>query len=426
MWAVLGASLGMLTWARLPTMAQQTVWAEDGGIFLRDVLRHGHLQSIFLPYDGYLHIIPRTLVSLAHAVVPVQGYAVAISFLSCLAVAVIGLASFHLSRSVVEPLPARLMIAAIPVLLPVGPKEVLGNAANLHWYLLWLMPWLLLHRPKSRAAGTVQFLAVLAVAASEIITGMFLPLALWAVVRRRNFSAPAGLVLGLGLQIVTTLVSPRISDDVNYHPVDAMSVLLGFGLLPIGSTWQADSRVLASTIIAHGAWALFIPCLLVLVLLVYTLIVGSRWLQVAAVGAVGASIVCWATSVLVSSRIMFSYSQYTEADWANGFGYMRYAAAPAMFLLLLLPLAVGAALEKNHLNRRASFAVAGMFVAFLLVSFFPASTARQAGPSWAAGVADARAACEADAPSASASVPVAPAGWKFAQVEIACRELTSP
>jgi hypothetical protein len=425
-WAAAATSLGLLTWMRLPPVAQQTVWAEDGGIFLRDVLGYGHVQSIFLPYDGYLHVIPRTVVSIAHAFAPIQDYALAVSFLTCLAVAIIGMAAFHLSRSIVESIPVRLMIAGIPVLLPVGPQEVLGNAANLHWYLLWLLPWLLLYQPKSRTAATVSFMAILTVATSEMISVIFLPLALWAALRRRTFAGPAGLVLGLSLQFAATLASPRIGDDVNHHPVDAMSVLLGFGLLPIGSSWQADSKVLATHIIAHGAWALFVPCFLVLLLLVYTLAVGTSPLKAAALGAVGAASACWVASVVVSSKIMFNYANYSEADWATGFGYMRYAAAPAMFLLLLLPLAVAAAQANNQLNRQAPFAVAGMFFAFLLVSFFPTFTARHSGPAWAAGVADARADCEADATVTAAIVPIAPAGWKFSQVEFSCQDLKVP
>ncbi|MEJ1181494.1 MULTISPECIES: hypothetical protein [unclassified Pseudarthrobacter] len=424
--AVAVAVLGLLTWGRLPPLARQTVWAEDGGVFLRDVLSNGHLRSIPLPYDGYLHVIPRTLASLAHAVVPLQGYALAMSLLSCLAVAAISVAVFHLSRSVAESVPVRVMIAAIPVLLPIGPQEVLGNAANLHWYLLWLMPWLLLYRPKSRPAGVVMFVGAFLTAASEIITGMFLPLAVWAAFRRRNFAASAGLVLGVGLQVLATLTKPRFSGAAPSDAVDVISVFLGFGLLPIGSIWHADSRTLASNIVSYGGWALFIPCLLVVALLTYTLFAGGRGLKLTALGALGASVLCWVASVVLSGNTMFNYATYTEADWATGFGYIRYAAAPAMFLLLLVPLAVAAALAKGHVNRRAAFAVTGMFLAFLLVSYLPASTVRQAGPSWSAGVSDARVACEADPSLATGTVLIAPVTWKFAQVQIPCSELRSP
>lgn len=421
-WAGAVVVLTLLTWARLPAMTRRTVWAEDGGVFLRDVLSNGHLRSIALPYDGYLHVLPRVLASAAHAVVPLQGYAVAMSLMSCLVVALISVGVFHLSRCVSESVSVRLMIAAIPVLLPIGPEEVLGNAANLHWYLLWLAPWLLLHKPKSRLVGGTMFVVAFVTAASEIITGMFLPLAIWTAIRRRNFAAPAGLLLGIILQVLTTLSKPRFTGPAPSDVADGWSVFLGFGLLPIGSIWYPDSRTLASNIVTFGAWSLLVPALLVLGLLAYTVVAGRRDLKIAAAGAFVASWICWIASVVLSGNIMFTYARFAQADWA-GFGYMRYAAAPAMFLLLLLPLAAAAALERRRISRSASALVAGFFLAFLMASYFPATTFRQEGPVWAPGVDSARLACQSDPALPSAAAVAAPAIWKFAQVHIPCQDL---
>ncbi|HYH77611.1 MAG TPA: hypothetical protein VD841_08955 [Arthrobacter sp.] len=411
-------------------MAQTTVWAEDGGVFLRDVLSSGHLGSILLPYDGYLHILPRAVAAVAHALVPLQDYAVAMSMLSCLVIALIAVGVFSLSRSVTESVPLRLMIAAIPILLPIGPKEVLGNAANLHWYLLWLVPWLLLFKPKSVQGGIGMFAVAAVSAASEIISGMFLPLAVWAAVKRRNFAAPAGLLLGITAQVLTTLTKPRGNDELPtdtvgplWVPVDPLSVLWGFGLLPVGSIWHADSRTLASNIIAFGGWALVIPCLLLLALLAYTLLAGRMEFKLFALGALTASALCWTAAVVVSGKPMFNYANYTEADWATGFGYMRYAATPAMFLLLLVPIAAAAANERRQLSRRLSALIVSAFIGFLAISYFPASTARDDGPAWSTGVEAARAACVADPALTSAVAVVAPVTWKFADVRIPCESL---
>lgn len=424
-WAGVVVVLALLTWARLPAMARKTVWAEDGGVFLKDVLSHGQLRSIALPYDGYLHVLPRTLASVAHALAPLQGYALAMSLMSCFVVALVSVAVFHLSRSVSASVPVRCMIAVIPVLLPIGPEEVLGNAANLHWFLLWLMPWLLLYKPKSPVARGTMFVVAFVSAASEIITGMFLPLALWTMFRRRSFAAPAGLLLGIGVQLLTTFNNPRFAGaPLKYFP-DGWSVFMGFGLLPIGSIWHPDSRTLGSNIVSFGAWSLLVPALLVLGLLVYTVVTGRPELKIAAIGTFIAAWICWIASVMQSGNIMFNYANFTEADWTGAgiFGYMRYAAAPAMFLLLLLPLAVAAALERRRLSRPSSALVAWFFLAFLMVSYFPATTFRQDGPDWSAGVNSARAACQSDQALSSSPVLVAPAGWKFAQVQIPCQEL---
>ena len=69
----------------------------------------------------------------------------------------------------------RATLASAVVLVPAAPIEVLGNAANLHSYCLWLVPWLLLARPASRR-GSVGLGAVgLAIALSEIQTALFAP-----------------------------------------------------------------------------------------------------------------------------------------------------------------------------------------------------------------------------------------------------------
>ena len=420
---VLVVAAGLLAWVRLPPIAQQTVWAEDGGIFLRDVLAHGSLQSIPLAYDGYLHVVPRMLVSTAYLIVPLDKFGLAVSLMACLAVAAISAAVFHLSRPVVAAAPVRFMIAVIPILLPVGPKEVLGNAANLHWYLLWLIPWLLIHIPKSRITAILLFVITFASASSEIIAAIFLPLAIWTVVKRRCLAAPLGWVAGVGWQLLTTAAAVRVNDGVDSRAMDLTSVLMGYVLLPVASNWYADSRTLGSQVIEYGGWALFFPCLIFCSLLAYVLIAGNRRLRFAALTACGASIICWVASVLVSSKAMFTYAQYSDADWENGFGYMRYAASPAMFLLLLIPLATAVALEKGLFNAKASLSVTGMFLAFLLVAFFPVTTARHTGPEWEEGVEKARAACHGDPALPAISVAVAPAGWKHAEVHISCTDV---
>lgn len=418
--------LTFVLWYRLPATTRGTVWAEDGGVFLRDVLAHGALQSIPLPYDGYLHIVPRTLASIAYMVVPLEGFALGMSLLSCCVVAGTAIAVFHLSQSLIQPVALRLMLAAIPVLLPVGPQEVLGNAANLHWYLLWLAPWLVLHKPQTGLGKGMIFVAALATAASEIVTGLFVPLAIWSLVRRRNIWGPLGLLLGVGLQVLATLSKPRFESMPTGAGVDLLSVFYGFFLLPIGSLWHADGRTLASNVVNFGPGALFLPTALVLGLLIYTLVTGRMALKVAAVAAFAAAVAAWSASVIVSGNPIFNYANFSKADWQTGFGYLRYAAAPAMFLLALVPLAAAAAAERFKIRAKLPLlGVAVAFIVFLLPAYLPADTTRETGPLWSPGISAAREACNADAQLQSAAAIVAPAAWKFAQVQISCDVLRS-
>lgn len=425
--AVAVTFLTLIAWVRLPSLTRRTVWAEDGGVFLRDVLSLGGLRSIPVPYDGYLHVVPRTMASLASTLAPVDAYAGVMSLLSCFVVAVVAVAVYFLSRTVFESRALRAMLAVIPILLPVAPQEVLGNAANLHWYLLWLAPWLLLYKPISSPGRVLLFAAALLTATSEIITGMFLPLAIWAIVARKNLWGPVGLILGVALQLLTTLMKPRFATMPIETALDPLSVIYGFFLLPLGSIWNADSRSLGSAIGSVGWRALVVPGLLLLAIVAYTVAVGRPLLKFVSLGLLGSSIVCWTASVVLSGNRMFGYSSYVEADWTSGFGYVRYAAAPAMFLLALVPVFVAAVAERDNARSGTSHAfIAAAFVVVLLGSYFPAATARQGGPDWAAGVADARAICTSNPTLEAAGVFVAPTVWKFAEVQVPCARLRGP
>src|SRR4029453_3203518 len=52
-------ALTLLGMVRLPRGTVGTVWAEDGGTFLRDNLQEHNLLDIFAPYGGYVHVLPR-------------------------------------------------------------------------------------------------------------------------------------------------------------------------------------------------------------------------------------------------------------------------------------------------------------------------------------------------------------------------------
>ena len=202
------ALLTVLSWLRLPEASRGTAWAEDAAVFLREAILLGAVPSITEPYSGYLHVIPRVLAGLAFQLAPIDSYAYMMALLSCAVVSAIAVSVFFLSRSTISQRPLRLMLAMIPVFLPVGPLEVLGNAANLHWYLLWLAPWLLLPKPAHWYSGALLFVAALATATSEIITVVFVPLAIWTIIWRRNYWAASGLILGVGLQALATFSRP--------------------------------------------------------------------------------------------------------------------------------------------------------------------------------------------------------------------------
>src|SRR5665647_648206 len=56
---VLAATL--IAWLRLDPVTHQTMWAEDGSVFLTQASHAGRFETVLLPYAGYLHVVPRLI-----------------------------------------------------------------------------------------------------------------------------------------------------------------------------------------------------------------------------------------------------------------------------------------------------------------------------------------------------------------------------
>lgn len=426
------ALLTVLAWGRLPASTAQTLWAEDGGIFLRQAFNSNFFVGIFDPYEGYLHVVPRMLAHIALRLGPIEHYAVVISLLSCLVAALVGVAVFHLSRQLVGSVVTRVVLAVIPVLLPVVPFEVLGNTANLHWYMLWLVIWVVLYRPKrwvtSCGLAVIAFLA----AATEIQTIVFLPVGIVAALRdRKRIPATIALAIGLAMQVSTALRFPRsVSPDV--VPWDVPSVIIGWLLQGVYSTVQPSASSVGAAWTAVGGWVLVFPALFAVV----TAIVGWRaggLVRVTSLGLLAASGVFWAGAQILNNREFMNYAHMTSAEWAN-FGYLRYAVAPGMFFLGAVAISASSTSSRtdDRLDpRRSRFgrqawwrpAALGAVALILSVNYFPSFTGRWNGPVWSSQVVAARVSCTSNPSEQSAVAVVAPAGWEYGRVLLPCTRL---
>ncbi|WP_157769017.1 hypothetical protein [Pseudarthrobacter sulfonivorans] len=408
-------ALSYVAWLRLPEVTRGTIWAEDGTVFLRETVVIGPLASIGEPYAGYLHTIPRLISAISYLAGPLESCAVLMSFFSCAVVASISVAVFHLSAALVDSREIRLMLALIPVFVPVGPLEVLGNAANLHWYMLWLVPWLLIYEPSRWKGKAVLLIVTFAAATTEIISGIFLPLALWQCFRRRQYAAPIGLVAGLVCQLMATASKPRYASLPQVDALEPLSVFYGFGLQAMTSLWETDERSVASSIVNFGAYAALIPVAVISCLLIYVLVFGSLKWKFVGVYSFGAAAVCWTAAVVLNVSPEFDFANFTEEDWLSKFKFFRYAAAPSMFLLIMVPASWAVAKERAGAMRNKeslrSLRAPALMLIFLSVNYFPALPARATGPEWAEGLTLARDQCAANPGLHEAAIPLAPALW---------------
>ena len=143
----------VLAWLRLPPIARDTLWAEDGRTFLGGAVGPSPWSTIFEPYAGYLHVVPRLLALFTVNAVPVAGWALSMTFLSCFVAGIVAGVVLVVSRPYVTWLPARLLLVGLTVLTPLVNREVLGNAANLHSLLFWGAFWMVLSRPSTRRSA---------------------------------------------------------------------------------------------------------------------------------------------------------------------------------------------------------------------------------------------------------------------------------
>lgn len=413
-----------LAWYRLGPVTRATVWAEDGGVFFRDHLAAGSVGSLVRPYAGYLHLLPRLVVDLGFAR-PVEQYAVTVAGASCLVVGVVAAAVFVLARDVVPVWPLRLVLAAVPVVLPVAPFEVSGNAANLHWYMLVLAPWLFAARPRSWWGASV--VAVLAVGAvltepQTLVSAPLLLVAWWPASgagRRPSLRALPVTVVTLlagAAQVVTALTTDRIS-----RPGDptVRDVVHGYLLQPLAAAWTRDVGAVAEAVDRHGPGVVVVPGVAIAVVLLAALVLGGWRARFQVVALAVASVVVWVAALVANASADGHWGERDVSAFAEA-GPSRYAAASAMLLVSAVVVAASVLIDRRG-RSAGSVAVVGVLsgvVGWLTVAavvaaatgaVVPGATQRSDGPEWRPQVERQVETCRAD-PGAVLDVRTAPWG----------------
>ncbi|GMU08548.1 hypothetical protein [Corallococcus caeni] len=199
----LGVCFAVLALRSHARLVQAHLWAEDGTVFLADVLAHG-VGATFMPYAGYLHVVPR-LLAWGLSLLPIEAFALGLALLTLgIDAAVFALIARVRCRWLVPHDGVRILAAVALCFLP-GTWEVMGNLANLHsvlFYGVMLVALQDLERPLGPADG-----AVLLAAASSAGEGVLLaPVFLLRGVMRWRAGQPPRAVLGEGAAAVALTV----------------------------------------------------------------------------------------------------------------------------------------------------------------------------------------------------------------------------
>ncbi|MGN8049766.1 hypothetical protein ACTJKO_08735 [Curtobacterium sp. 22159] len=435
---VLGLATATLAWWRLGPVTRGTVWAEDGGLFLRERMSLGPVDSLLHPYAGYLHLVPRLLVDLGWAL-PVADYALVLSGAACLVVGVLAAAVFLLAREVVPVVPVRVLLAASPAFLPLAPHEISGNAANLHWFMLFTAPWLFAHRSRTWwASGAVAALTVFVVL-TELQSVAFLPLLVLAWVPLRDTSGARAWPRALPVTVValaagTAQVVVALTDQRTARPgtPPVADVAAGWLLQPFAGLWDPDVGAVVRAVLDRGWAVVAVPAVLVLLVLVAAVVVGAWRARTVTIALTLGSLGVWWAALTANGG--------ADRGWAHPVaalatvGPLRYAAASGLLLLAAVLVAAGVLVRSAGWSpavrrrvrpggaARLTGAVTGWCVVALVVvvavaGAVPGPTRRSDGPVWAEQIPAAVAACGGDR---SRSVDVRTAPWG---VDVPCTRL---
>jgi hypothetical protein len=217
-WQLLGAVAGVALfvgrgWSRVE---RPGIWAEDGTHFLPDALAHG-LGSLFIPFQGYVHVIPR-IVALFLSPFPLATqprlYTLAAIFISLLAFApVLSKRIDWLIPSPVARAGAFVLLCALPAL-----SEVYGNLANLIFVcgvgsvLIGLSA-----DPVGRLGRALEIAIVLILGLSGPLLVLLSPLFVLRLLRERSrhsLYVLGAAALGCAIQLYILLTSHRTTPNI--------------------------------------------------------------------------------------------------------------------------------------------------------------------------------------------------------------------
>ena len=421
-WIVAGYTVALPVIAIVSLLRQSgisplaSIWAEDGEVFLQQAASHSFAWTLVHPYAGYSQLWPRLAAELA-ILLPLRDAAAVLSIGGALMVAALALLVFHAARAHIRSRTLRALLSASMILLPVAGAELLNNAVNIPWWLLFATFWMLLWRPRTFAgavlAGIVCFLAT----ASQVVTVVLLPLVLLRVIGLRTFRdqlATIGFLVGVACQVVMILLNGGAGGfaGATFHDVaQAFALHVGLG-------WIAGSRLSSHLITSSPQGAMALGVTLFLVVAILSMLQRDRELRSFAAVALAYSVVAFAVPVWLRGVGPAMVDSITNGG--------RYSATPVLLVVATLLMSadrfwrrapVGTSLRPVAL-RLATPLVCCAILAPCWVIDLRDSNPRSTELSWTVQVATAQQDCRSSSAASYYGFQTAPPGWGVA---LSCR-----
>jgi hypothetical protein len=414
-WGYVGLLLlgTMVLLFRLPLPAWNTLWAEDGSIFVSRALQGNPIGSLFEPYAGYMHAVPRLASLLAVSTMPLEYVPVTLTIIACAISSTVAAMVVLLLRSRIPELFPRLVVWAGIVTLPIADAEVNGSIANSHWYLLAGLFVVLVTR--HRHAAVIALSAILACLAilSDPLSAIFLPLVIVRLVAtrsRRDLWIPVVYVLSLAVQLHVAL-GTHLNTAGDQPTAGRLLRATGYRVFLWALAGQSWSAALYAEI---GSAVLVIAALLVAVPILWTTFRGRQ------LGGLGAASAAWAVVFFVIAVWIRWLPLYDPAVTTNA-GASRYSVVPITLILIGL-VAATIAWKNSRTNRVAGVAPLLILTALILAIAVPnfSDSGRSTTENWPTELSKTHTRCLLLPANQTVKVGISPAGWSL---KARCRDL---
>ena len=373
-----------------------SIWEEDGFIFLTDALRWGFFHALATPYNGYLNTVSR-LVAEPASKLPIGWFAPAMALSGAVITAICAVVVWTASAAHITNRYLRGTLAAIVVVVPVVGVEMMDDVTYSIWFMLFASYWALLWRPRSAPGAWSAGALLLLTALSNALALFLLPIWLLRVVAvrdRRDKIIVASLAVGLLVQFASSWTQRDLLGEQGNTQIAPPSTW-HWSLVPAYLQRVVGGALTGQRITGYLWIRLGTPLLVVLaaglLLLVVWACMGS------ASGTRALVVITLATSVAMFLESGYQRQIGAQFFWPHGTSNVigsHYVVTPVLLVLSALVVLVDAVGRRGAAAyRQLSAALMALVVLSVVTSFKVADASARGDPSWTTVVAAGRVQC---------------------------------
>jgi hypothetical protein len=426
-----GAVAFVVAVTRLPRNRWDTLYAEDGRVFLADAAA-GPLRHLFDPYGGYLQLVPRLIAGVVAEALPPRLWAYGSNGLTAVCTAMVAGAVVFYSGGVVHSRTCRVLLGLLTVLLPLIAFQVVDSSANIHSFLLWLGFWVVLWPARNARGALLAALVILVIGLSEPQSVFLIPVTVFRLVTiRGGWAKVPALFLGVGLvfQAVVGVVAAR---PVSVRPGERLPLgrlVEDYAFVTALPFWDAGHTFLV-TAIGRLHSSVGVLAVLPVICCVVVLVVLRSWSQLlVAILALWVSLAATMSSLWINTSTSLDPVHLELDRQVPKALTLRYGVAAGLLFGAVFLLTADA-VSRRH--RRVGVGAATV-LALALVLPWSGTYVVPAGPlspgggnarfpvrGWVPRLDTARAECTARPVASTVTIPITPADWT---IRLTCQEV---